>query len=92
MSTGSWSRLIRFVDDNDNETFGEPIIKDENELFDLLNNNDLWAVEYRGQSPVYALTKLDKVHVKSLSDLLRPTDVPIIRCIGLNYLKHSVWS
>ncbi|KAJ3546745.1 hypothetical protein NM208_g1846 [Fusarium decemcellulare] len=88
MSSRSWTRLIRFVDDNGNETFGEPIIQDDKEFSDRLAKNDLWAVEFKGQSPVSDLTKGEKVHVKAIRDLLRPADVPIIRCIGLNYIKH----
>lgn len=84
-----WSRLIRFVDDSGRETFGEPIVQNEEELTTLLSNNELYATEYKGQSPVSATTKGEKVHVKALLDLLRPEDVPIIRCIGLNYIKHS---
>ena len=89
MSTASWTRLIRFVDDNGNETFGEPIIQDDKEFSDRLAKNDLWAVEYKGTSPVAELTKGEKIHVKAVRELLRPSDVPIIRCIGLNYIKHS---
>ncbi|KAH7254468.1 hypothetical protein MRS44_016851 [Fusarium solani] len=88
MSTASWTRLIRFVDDNGNETFGEPIIQDDKEFSDRLAKNDLWAVEYKGTSPVAELTKGEKIHVKTVRELLRPSDVPIIRCIGLNYIKH----
>lgn len=85
----TWTRLIRFVDDFGNETFGEPVISDDKDFADRLAAGDLWAVEYKGQSPVSALTKGEKVHVKALRDLLRPADVPIIKCIGLNYIKHS---
>ncbi|KAH7323194.1 hypothetical protein B0I35DRAFT_459318 [Stachybotrys elegans] len=88
MSSDSWARLIRFVDDNGDETFGEPIVADEKEFAENLANNTLEAVEYKGSSPVSALTKGEKVHVKELRDLLRPSDVPIIRCIGLNYQAH----
>lgn len=85
----TWQRLIRFVDDNDNETFGEPLVSSETELESKLASNDLYATEYKGQSPVGELQKGEKVHVKSLSSLLKSSDVPIIRCIGLNYTKHS---
>ncbi|KAF4984054.1 hypothetical protein FZEAL_667 [Fusarium zealandicum] len=87
-TTTSWTRLIRFTDDNGNETFGEPIIQDDKDFADRLAKDDLWAVEYKGQSPVGNLTKGEKIHVKSVRELLRPADVPIIRCIGLNYQKH----
>ncbi|GJC94774.1 5-carboxymethyl-2-hydroxymuconate isomerase [Colletotrichum higginsianum] len=84
----SWDRLIRFVDDNDVEHFGEPQVQDESEFTALLDKNDLWAVVYDGASPVSPLTKGERVHVKALRPLLTPKDVPIIRCIGLNYVKH----
>lgn len=85
----SWNRLIRFVDDKGAETFGEPCIQNDQELTDNLAKDDLWAVELKGSSPVGALTRGEKVHVKALREILRPNDVPIVRCIGLNYIKHS---
>jgi hypothetical protein len=87
----SWTRLIRFVDHSGRETFGEPCIDDAQDLTKLLAQDDLWAVEYQGHSPVSALVKGDKIHVKKVLDILKPSDVPIVRCIGLNYTKHS-WS
>ncbi|OHW90141.1 5-carboxymethyl-2-hydroxymuconate isomerase [Colletotrichum incanum] len=84
----SWNRLIRFVDDNDIEHFGEPQIQDESNLTTLLDKSDLWAIVYDGASPVSPLVKGERVHVKALKPLLTPKDVPIIRCIGLNYVKH----
>ena len=91
MSSNSWNRLIRFVDDNGNETFGDPEVQNDKDFAERLAKNDLWAVEYKGQSPVSQLTKGEKIHVKAVRELLRPSDVPIIRCIGLNYIKHSEW-
>lgn len=89
MSAQPWSRLIRFVDDSGRETFGEPLVSDASELPELLAKNDLWAVEYKGATPVQATEKGPKLRVKSLLDLFKPEDVPIIRCIGLNYKEHS---
>lgn len=89
MSTATWNRLIRFVDDSGKETFGEPIIESEKDLEQRLASNDLYATELKGPSPFSSLTKGDKIKVKSLSNILRSSDVPIIRCIGLNYTKHS---
>lgn len=89
MSSQTWSRLIRFIDDNGNETFGEPLVKSETELEQLLSSQNLYATEFKGQSPTSELVKGEKVHVKAIRDILTPSDVPIIRCIGLNYIKHS---
>ncbi|OLN83340.1 Fumarylacetoacetate hydrolase domain-containing protein 2-like protein 3 [Colletotrichum chlorophyti] len=84
----SWNRLIRFVDDNDVEHFGEPQVGDESEISTFLDKNDLWAIVFDGASPVSPLIKGERVHVKAVKPLLTPKDVPIIRCIGLNYVKH----
>ena len=85
----SWTRLIRFIDDDGNEKFGEPCITNEQSLNDLLEQSELWAVELKGESLLSHMTRGNKVHVKAMIDLVRPSDVPIIRCIGLNYIKHS---
>ncbi len=85
----SWNRLIRFVDSNGREAFGEPCVADEKEFAAKLQANDLWAVELQGSSPTGNLTRGEKVAVKSLKPVLQQKDVPIIRCIGLNYMKHS---
>lgn len=89
MSSHTWTRLIRFVGENGKETFGEPVVKDASEVNELLQKNDLWAYEYQGSSAVNTSSKGEKVRVKSLLDLFRPEDVPIVRCIGLNYKEHS---
>jgi hypothetical protein len=89
MSSNTWNRLIRFVNDSGNETFGDPEIQNDKDFADRLAKNDLWAIEYKGQSPVSQLTQGERIHVKAVRELLRSSDVPIIRCIGLNYIKHS---
>ncbi|GKT47720.1 fumarylacetoacetate hydrolase domain-containing protein 2 [Colletotrichum spaethianum] len=84
----SWNRLIRFVDDNDVEHFGEPQVQDETDLSTLHDRIDLWVVTYDGANPFSPLVKGERMHVKALKPLLRPKDVPIVRCIGLNYVNH----
>src|SRR5690554_67669 len=98
----TWTRLIRFLDDSGKETFGEPCIEKVEQLPELLERGELYALSYtdgspagnllesRGQSPISATEKGEKVLVKELLDILRPSDVPIIKCIGLNYIKHSM--
>lgn len=85
----SWTRLIRFTDDAGRESFGEPEVDSAEQVPELLAQGQLYATEYQGASPVAPLTKGSRVHVKEVLNLLRPSDVPIIRCIGLNYIKHS---
>ncbi|OAQ64956.2 fumarylacetoacetate hydrolase domain-containing protein [Pochonia chlamydosporia 170] len=84
----SWNRLIRFVKDNGAESFGEPCIETDQQLTDQLAKNELWAIALNGPSAVGPLVRGDKVHVHALRDILKPNDVPIVRCIGLNYMKH----
>ncbi|KAJ1323913.1 2,4-didehydro-3-deoxy-L-rhamnonate hydrolase [Microdochium nivale] len=85
-----WKRLIRFVDAEGAERFGEPQIDNDAELTDKLATGTLEAVIYAGSTnPVTATENTGKrVAVKSICDLLRVDDVPIIKCIGLNYIKH----
>lgn len=85
----SWSRLIRFVDKTGREKFGDACVADDKELAIRLASNDLWATELQGSSVVGPFTMGEKVLVKSLKPTLSPSEVPIIRCIGLNYMKHS---
>ncbi|KAJ6440030.1 fumarylacetoacetate hydrolase domain-containing protein [Purpureocillium lavendulum] len=85
----SWSRLVRFVDSTGRETLGEPILPDDQELEDWLASDERWTVELQGSSsPVGPLTRGEKIQVKELRPVVRQSDVPIIRCIGLNYMKH----
>ncbi|KAI1088321.1 fumarylacetoacetate hydrolase [Rostrohypoxylon terebratum] len=84
----SWTRLIRFVDINGEEHYGDACIETDAELRDKLAAGDLYAFKIEGKSPFDQPTKGERVQVKSLQDVLKPEDVPIIRCIGLNYIKH----
>ncbi|CAI6091639.1 unnamed protein product [Clonostachys chloroleuca] len=88
MSAQAWKRLIRFADDNGKEMFGEPCIQSDHELEQLLASGTLHAIEYKGVGPFSLSTRGEKVHVKALRNILHPSNVPIIRCIGLNYIKH----
>jgi hypothetical protein len=85
----AWSRLIRFLDDEDKITYGEPCIASVAELEEKLENEELFASELVG-SEVFALSATGRqVHVQRILGTLTADDVPIIRCIGLNYMKHS---
>ncbi|KAK4096162.1 hypothetical protein N658DRAFT_531968 [Parathielavia hyrcaniae] len=85
----SWTRLIRFVDDAGRETFGGPEVDSAEQVRELLAEGNLYATELQGASLLGPLTKGSRVHVQELLDLLKPSDIPIIRCIGLNYIKHN---
>jgi len=85
----AWSRLIRFLDDEDKITFGEPEIMTAGELLEKYQEKALYASEFKGYSPFALSPTRRKVHVKRLLEVLTPADIPIVRCIGLNYMKHS---
>jgi hypothetical protein len=90
-----WNRLIRFVAVDGRTLRGEPILPTEN--FDLGNTTAETKLQARviiGNDP-YDTTGKTKVSdevvtVKKLLGPLAPEDVDILRCIGLNYAKHSM--
>jgi hypothetical protein len=88
----TFSRLIRFEDVEGNKHFGEPHIKNADDLSRLLENGELFAHVLDGISPfnLSLSSQAGAVHqVKRILPVLRPADVPIIKCVGLNYIKHS---
>jgi hypothetical protein len=90
MST--WSRLIRFVDEEGKTSFGEPDIDNIEQLESRLQDGSLYAHELVGQDPFSLTAGSRRLRVKELLPILTPEDVPIIRCIGLNYMKHSAYT
>ncbi|KAL8381862.1 hypothetical protein RB595_005893 [Gaeumannomyces hyphopodioides] len=84
----SWNRIIRFIGEDDQEHYGEPVVSSGSELIPLLDQGKLVAKELSGSSPFEASPTGKELQVKSLLGPLRQSDVPIVRCIGLNYIKH----
>ncbi|KAF2755465.1 hypothetical protein EJ05DRAFT_532751 [Pseudovirgaria hyperparasitica] len=87
----AWTRLIRFVDEDDIERYGEPIVNSGDEVIPLYEAGRLEATVLSGTTfsesgltPEKGVTKF----VKELLSPLTPKDVPIVRCVGLNYMKH----
>ncbi|KAK0383889.1 hypothetical protein NLU13_7981 [Sarocladium strictum] len=89
----SWSRLIRFVATDGRTLRGEPILPSPD--FDLGQTTEatgLKAKVIQGED-IYDTTGATKVTdevvtVKTLLGPLAQSDVPILRCIGLNYATH----
>lgn len=86
----AWSRFIRFVDDKGQTRFGEPDISDVTELVQLASDGKLYATELLGDDPFSLTAGSKRLHVKELLGILTPSDVPVVRCVGLNYMKHSM--
>lgn len=89
-----WNRLIRFLATDGSILRGEPILPTAN--FDLGNTTaetKLQAKVIVG-TDIYDATGKTKVtdEIVTVKELLGPLaqeDVPILRCVGLNYAKHS---
>lgn len=92
----AWDRLIRFTSTDGRVLWGEPILP--NAEFDLgttTAGTRLQAKVVCGND-IYDTTGATKVteEVVTVKDLLGPLksdDVPILRCVGLNYKTHSSW-
>lgn len=85
----TWQRLIRFEDDSGVVRFGEPSLSDAGEINTLIKNGSLKATGLDGSGP-FDLQPTGAIHkVHKLLATLGPEDVPIVKCIGLNYIKHS---
>ncbi|KAK1985288.1 hypothetical protein LZ30DRAFT_650055 [Colletotrichum cereale] len=89
----AWKRLIRFVATDGRVLRGEPILPNgEFDLGDTTEETNLKAKVIVG-SDIYDTSGETKVTdeivvVKKLLGPLAPEDVPILRCIGLNYATH----
>lgn len=90
----TWQRLIRFVSTDGRILRGEPIFPSPD--FDVgitTEETQLKARVIQGDD-IYDETGTTRVTdevvtVKTLLGPLAPTDVPILRCVGLNYATHS---
>ena len=89
----AWERLIRFVATDGRTLYGEPILSSPGfDLGDTTEGTNLKAKVIQGD--LYDTTGATRVTeevvtVKKLLGPLAQSDVPILRCVGLNYAKHS---
>lgn len=90
----AWQRLIRFVSTDGRTLRGEPILPtSEFDIGDAVEQTRLQARVIEGDD-IYDTTGATRVTdevvtVKTLLGPLTPADVPILRCVGLNYATHS---
>ncbi|SPO05423.1 related to fumarylacetoacetate hydralase [Cephalotrichum gorgonifer] len=89
----AWDRLIRFVATDGRILRGEPILPiPDFDLGQVVEGTGLKARVIQGDDiyDTIGATKVtdEIVTVKTLLGPLAPSDVPIIRCIGLNYISH----
>jgi 2-keto-4-pentenoate hydratase/2-oxohepta-3-ene-1,7-dioic acid hydratase in catechol pathway len=88
-----WNRLIRFVDPDNNIRFGEPIVDEATPQLTvdkLFGNGTLQANLIEGD--IFSSEAIVTDQVVKVSKLLAPLSreqIPIIKCVGLNYKAHS---
>jgi 2-keto-4-pentenoate hydratase/2-oxohepta-3-ene-1,7-dioic acid hydratase in catechol pathway len=89
----AWERLIRFIATDGRTLRGEPMLHlPDLDLGSVTESTGLKAKVISGDD-IYSTTGSCKVTdevvtVKTIIGPLIPSDVPILRCVGLNYAKH----
>jgi hypothetical protein len=90
MSPVQWSRLVRYIDTNGNTGYGEPQVSSDTDVLQEARDGKLQVKVLEGDSALTA-TPTDEIQtVRTLLSPLTQQEVPIVRCIGLNYKTHSI--
>lgn len=90
----AWDRLVRFEDAAGKVQYGEPILPSHDFDIGKAGQSDELKAKVLVGTDIFDVTggtyvSDDVVSIKKLLGPLKKADVPIIRCIGLNYAKHS---
>lgn len=85
-----WTRLVRYTSSASGPIkYGEPILTTGGDVGQLAKEGKLQVTQLSGGNP-FQLNKTDVTEmVFHLYGPLETKDVPLIRCIGLNYKTHS---
>lgn len=90
----AWTRLIRYISAQDGATrLGDPIVPSDQKHPDidalaLAGGLKVKVLQTGTNHPVHATPTDQEDVVKTLLGPLTPQDVPIVRCVGLNYKTH----
>lgn len=90
-----WKRLIRFLATDGRILRGEPILSSPDTDLGLITEADKLQARVVEGDDILDTTGQTRVtdEVVTVQTLLGPltqAEVPILRCVGLNYAKHSV--
>ncbi|KAL2844358.1 hypothetical protein BJY01DRAFT_248184 [Aspergillus pseudoustus] len=84
----TWTRYIRFLDARGQPRQGNALVDSGDSLIEALQAGTLAAEELIGKD-LFSATRTGQVlRVHKLLGPLSAEDVPIIRAVGLNYVKH----
>jgi 2-keto-4-pentenoate hydratase/2-oxohepta-3-ene-1,7-dioic acid hydratase in catechol pathway len=89
-----WKRLIRFIATDGRTLRGEPILPTPDTDLGFITEADQLQARVIEGTDIYDTTGVTRVTdevvtVKTMLGPLAQADVPILRCVGLNYAKHS---
>lgn len=89
-----WKRLIRFIATDGRTLRGEPILPTPDTDLGFITEADKLQARVIEGADIYDTTGVTRVTdeivtVKTMLGPLAQADVPILRCVGLNYAKHS---
>ncbi|KAK7887869.1 hypothetical protein LTR67_009263 [Exophiala xenobiotica] len=83
-----WTRLVRFIDEAGEITYGDACIQDDADVASLASQNKLHAFRLEGDDPFALRRTNEKIRVARLLGVLDQKHVKVFKCIGLNYTKH----
>lgn len=89
-----WKRLIRFIATDGRIIRGEPILPTPTTDLGFITESDKLQARVIEGDDLYDTTGKTRVtdeivSVKTVLGPLAQADVPILRCVGLNYAKHG---
>lgn len=89
-----WKRLIRFIATDGRTLRGEPILPTPTTDLGFITESDKLQARVIAGDDLYDTTGKTRVtdeivSVKTVLGPLAQADVPILRCVGLNYAKHG---
>ncbi|OAL52690.1 hypothetical protein IQ07DRAFT_620236 [Pyrenochaeta sp. DS3sAY3a] len=88
----AWNRFVRYIPQGQSQTilYGDPIIEESevDRIAQIAEEGRLKVKVLEGDHPLNATPNGQTDKVAQLLGPLEPADVPIIRCIGLNYKTH----
>lgn len=82
----SWKRLIRFIGTDGQVYLGDA--QATGDLHKLITSGQTITAKVIEGGPFDGVVTDKVVDVKTLLGPLTPEDVPIVKCVGLNYMKH----